>query len=164
MENGQNLSVDNSRIKILVVDDHPNTADMLARALSHLGSHVQVFSATSAREALQHVENGAMDILITDMVMPRMTGLELIEKMNSTPSMRPAVSFVMTAYELPGLTVTARRLKVKEVITKPVSPERICQLILLTMDELRQSKLVRTASVVQKTTCVELSSENKTRP
>lgn len=138
------LPVDNTPVKILVVDDHPNTATMLARAISQLGPQVKVVSATNGVDALKHVSEEAADIVITDMVMPEMTGLELIERLNNNPSGKPTFSFLITAYDVPGLTVSARRLKVKEVIVKPVPPERICQIITQAMHEMSHAKPVPT--------------------
>jgi signal transduction histidine kinase/CheY-like chemotaxis protein len=138
-------------VKILVVDDHPNTATMLARAISQLGPSVEVSSAQGGTEALKHVKDGAVDILITDMIMPEMTGLELIEKFQNHPSGRPTFSFLMTAYDVPGLKVTARRLKVKEVISKPVPPERMCQIITQAMEELHHARPARQETSQQKT-------------
>jgi signal transduction histidine kinase/DNA-binding response OmpR family regulator len=129
-------------IKILVVDDHPSTARTLARAISQLGPRVEVFSATSGQEALEQANNGAVDILITDMIMPGMTGLELIEQLQNHPTGRPTFCFLITAYEVPGLIVTAHRLKVREVIIKPVHPKRICKIILQAMDEMDHAKPV----------------------
>ena len=129
-------------VKILVVDDHPNTATTLARGIAQLGKRVEVHSATSARQALEHVNQGAIDILITDMIMPEMTGLELIEKLQNHPAGRPTFSYLVTAYDVPGLKVSARRLKVKDVIIKPVHPERICQIILQAMDEMNHAQPV----------------------
>jgi signal transduction histidine kinase/DNA-binding response OmpR family regulator len=126
-------------IKILVVDDHPNTASTLARALSQLGPNVDVRSATNGHEALEQVNDGAVDILLTDMIMPEMTGLELIEKLHGHPAGRPAVSFLMTAYDVPGLKVTAQRLKVKEVVIKPVHPERVRELVTKAINEIGQA-------------------------
>ena len=149
MENGQNLSIADSQVKILVVDDHPNTADMLARVLSRLGSHVDVISATSGHEALQHVENSAVDILITDLMMPEMSGLELIEKLNEEPSQQPTISFLITAHDMAEFMDTAERLNVKQVITKPIHPESICEIVSQAMDELEQSKVDNTEAGLQ---------------
>lgn len=129
---------DNSRFKVLVVDDHPNAANMLARAISRIGSHVEGIPATSGHEALQHFESNPVDILITDMMMPEMTGVELIEILNDQPSISPAVSFLLTAHDSTGLREIAQRLSVRQVISKPVNPERICQLISQTINELEQ--------------------------
>ncbi len=129
-------------VKILVVDDHPNTATMLSRGIAQLGNRVEVTSATSGQQALEHLDQGAVDILITDMIMPEMTGLELIEKLQNHPAGRPTFSYLITAYDVPGLKVTARRLKVKDVIIKPVHPERICQIVLQAMEEMDQARPV----------------------
>ncbi len=74
-----------SPIHVLVVDDHPNTALTLARAVTQMGPHVKVISATSGREALERVRDHPVDILVTDMIMPEMNGLELIEKLQVHP-------------------------------------------------------------------------------
>ena len=65
-------------VRILVVDDHPNTATTLARALAQLGPTIDVVSAVSGTDALEKVKDKGVDILFTDMIMPEMTGLELI--------------------------------------------------------------------------------------
>lgn len=145
------LSSNELPVKVLVVDDHPNTAVMMARALAQLGPQVKVVSATSGREALAQVQEGAADILITDMIMPEMTGLELIEQLHNHPSGRPTYSFLMTAYDVPGLKITARRLKVKEVIVKPIHPERICRIVREAVAEIHQSKPSTKEPVSQKT-------------
>ena len=146
----QDIHTSHSPIKILVVDDHPNTATTLARALSQLGPQVDVRSATSGYAALEQVKDCAADILLTDMIMPEMTGLELIEKLYNHPAGRPAFSFLMTAYDVPGLKVTAQRLKVKEVIIKPVPPERICQIVAKAMEELGKTVPAKKEAVTMK--------------
>jgi signal transduction histidine kinase/DNA-binding response OmpR family regulator len=136
--------------KILIVDDHPNTAAMMARALHQISNKVEVISATSGKEALTRVQEGAPDIVVTDMIMPEMTGLELIEQLHNHPAGRPTFTFLMTAYDVPGLKVTARRLQIKDVLVKPVSPERICQIINQAIDEMGQAKPTRPSTASQK--------------
>ncbi len=134
------LSPNDPPVRILVVDDHAGTANTLARAIAQLGPRVEVIPAISGQEALERVKFAAADILITDMIMPEMTGLELIEKLQNHPAGRPTFCFLITAYEVPGLKVTARHLNVKEVFTKPVSPERVCQIIAQTIEKMSQAK------------------------
>lgn len=152
MGNGQNLFIADSRVKVLVVDDHPNTANMLARAISHLGSHMDVFSATNGLEALEHAANGAADILITDMMMPEMTGLELIEKLNDEPFTPPAFSYLVTAYDSEEFVEAAERLNVKKIIAKPVHPESICEIVTQAMDEMKKSGSHKQESSREKST------------
>ena len=117
------------KARILVVDDHPGTAATLARALSQLGTNVDVISATNGMDALQKVEDSSVDVLITDLMMPKMNGLELIERLQSHPAGRPTYTILITAYDVPGLKETARRLKVSETLVKPVRPEQICRVV-----------------------------------
>lgn len=132
-------SPSNEQVRILIVDDHPSTATTLARALTQLGPSVDVVSATNGLEALEKVRSKGVDILITDMIMPEMTGLELIEKLQNHPGGRPAHTYLITAYDVPGLKVTAQRLKVDEVLIKPVRPERIYQIVARNMEDMKQS-------------------------
>ena len=126
-------------VRILIVDDHPNTATTLARALAQIGPVVDVVSAVSGMDALEKVKDKGVDILFTDMIMPEMTGLELIEKMQNHPGGRPSYSYLITAYDVPGLKVSAQRLKVNDVIIKPVRPEKIFQIASGAIREMRQA-------------------------
>ncbi|HSK88089.1 MAG TPA: response regulator, partial [Anaerolineales bacterium] len=133
-----------------MVDDHFGTATTLARAIAQLGPRIEVIPATSGHEALERVKHAAADILITDMIMPEMTGLELIEKLQNHPAGRPTFTFLITAYEVPGLKVTANRLNVKEIFTKPVSPERICQTVMQSMEKITRARPSQTESIYHK--------------
>ena len=123
-----------------MVDDHLGTATTLARAISQIGSGLEVIPATSGQEALERVKFAAADILITDMIMPEMTGLQLIEKLQNNPAGRPTFCFVITAYDVPGLRLTARHLNVTDVFAKPINPERICKIIVQTIEKINQAK------------------------
>jgi CheY-like chemotaxis protein len=123
-------------VKILVVDDYPNSAALLARSLSRLDPRLEVVPATSARQALECVQNGAVDILITDMDMPEITGLELIEKLQEHPAGRRIISFLFTASHTQELKAKARELNVREIFHKPVHPERIGEVIRSALEEI----------------------------
>jgi len=92
-----------TQARILIVDDHPGTAKTLGRAISQLGSGVQVISAVGGKDALELVKDLPVDMLITDMMMPDMSGLELIEKLRQHPGGRPSYNILITAYDVPGL-------------------------------------------------------------
>ncbi len=127
--------------RVLIVDDHPNTALTLSRAISQLGPNLEVISATNGKTALERVKDGAVDLLITDMMMPEINGLELIEKLKSHPGGRPSYTILITAYDVPGLRESARRLKVDETIIKPVRPERVCQLVSQALENMGNQNL-----------------------
>ena len=127
-----------ARVRVLIVDDHPNMAMTLARAITQSAPGIEVISATSGEMALERLRDAAVDLVITDMMMPNMNGLELIERLQSHPGGRPAYTILMTAYDVPGLKETARRLKVNETILKPFRPERICQIVGKLVDDMRR--------------------------
>ncbi len=116
-------------VRILIVDDHPNMATTMARAMAQLGPEIEILTAESGEQALELVKDKAVDLLITDMVMPGINGLELIEKMQAHPAGRPAYTALVTAFDVPGLKESARRLKVNDVLNKPIRPERLSQII-----------------------------------
>src|SRR5271157_389808 len=131
----------NASVRILIVDDHPTTATTMARALSKLGSGIEILTAENGELALELVRDRTVDLLITDMVMPGINGLELIEKLQSHPGGRPVYIALVTAYDVPGLKESARRLKVNEIITKPIRPERICQIIAKAIEDLKHASM-----------------------
>lgn len=119
-----------SQARILVVDDNPGATATLARAISRLGPHFEVISATDGSMALEQINGKAVDLVITDMMMPGMNGLELIEKLRQVePGGSSTYAILITAYDVLGLKESARRLKVNEMLIKPVRPERICQIV-----------------------------------
>jgi two-component system, cell cycle response regulator len=63
-------------LEILVVDDEQSITDFLTEALVHLGHKVQ--TASDGMEAIEKVQEGNFAIVITDMIMPKMDGMELI--------------------------------------------------------------------------------------
>jgi signal transduction histidine kinase/DNA-binding response OmpR family regulator len=141
MNNATSSGSPEALVGVLVVDDHPNTARTYARAISQLGGGINVISATSGKQALEYARDNTIDVLITDMMMPDMNGLELIERLQAHPAGRSLHTILITAYDVPGLRETARRLKVKETIIKPVPTERICRIVSNVIDNLKQAKI-----------------------
>ena len=68
---------------ILVVDDNPDKLHLLETALSLAGYHVR--TATDGDEALSAIESYQPDLVITDVMMPRMNGYELAQQIRSNP-------------------------------------------------------------------------------
>ncbi len=133
-------------VRILIVDDHPNTATMLARVLSKFDSPVDVITASSGEDALTKIGDRIVDILITDFMMPGMNGLELIEKLKG--EQKPAHTILITAYDTPGLSFTARRLNVQDYLVKPVQPEKIRGIVARVLQELKPVRKQRTFNIL----------------
>jgi len=128
--------------KVLVVDDHPGTAKTLARAIAQVSPLIEVIPVTSGSEALRQVMTHTIDILITDVNMPGMSGLDLVKRLQNHSLGQPTYCFLMTASETPELIVASKLLRVSEVFFKPCRPERICQAVAKAIETLGQTKPV----------------------
>jgi len=137
--------------RVLIVDDHPGMAATLARALSQLGPGIEVLAASGGKEALEQVKDQSVDLLITDMMMPDMTGMELIDKFRTHPAGRPYFTILMTAYDVPGLKESARRLRVNETLIKPFPPERLRQIVHTALEELAHARPTQPAVETRQT-------------
>lgn len=84
-----------TRSNILVVDDNPDKLMLLEAALRLAGYHVN--TATDGEEALAVVASFTPDLIITDVMMPRMNGYELAEKIRSNPRTRFIPVIMQTA-------------------------------------------------------------------
>jgi CheY-like chemotaxis protein len=103
-------------ISILVVDDNPAMADSLSDILVAKG--FTVHAAASGVEALEILQKQPVDILLTDVKMPNMNGLELYRETRKTyPNL---ITIFMTAYAADELIQQGMAEGVKVVLTKPV--------------------------------------------
>lgn len=128
-------SSDHNLARILIVDDHPNTAAMLARVLGKFDTPVEVLTACSAEDALDLIGDNLIDVLITDFMMSGMNGLDLIEKLKGEK--QPSHTILITAYDTPGLRISSKQLKVNDYLVKPVQPEKIREIVGRVLAEIR---------------------------
>jgi len=116
--------------RVLIVDDHPNTAEMLARTLTrYLNFELDVVFANSAEEALNLDKEKPADIVITDVMMPKVSGLELTEKIRARHTEHDTIFLLMSAYNTPELHETAKAMNVRKVLVKPIPPDAICDIM-----------------------------------
>ncbi|MEA1899170.1 MAG: sigma-54 dependent transcriptional regulator [Thermodesulfobacteriota bacterium] len=104
---------------ILVVDDEPDMRIALTHALSHSGYSVE--SASSGLEALEKFEADEFSLIITDVKMPGMSGIEVLGKVKK---MSPKIPVIMiTAYGTINDAVEAMQQGASDYILKPFSTE-----------------------------------------
>src|SRR3990170_4113088 len=104
-------------MKILVVDDEALVRDIIRKGLSQMGG-INVEVAQSGFEAIDKIEKGVFDLVLTDLKMPGMDGIELLKTIKGT---RPEVMVIMmTAYGSIETAVEAMRIGANDYITKPI--------------------------------------------
>jgi two-component system NarL family response regulator len=84
-------------IRILVVDDHPVVRAGLASMLSTIAGLAVCGAASSGEEALELIDAEQPDVLLLDLRMPGMTGIELLKAIRALPF--PPRALVLTSYE-----------------------------------------------------------------
>jgi len=104
-------------MKILAVDDEASIRDILKKGLSQMGGF-SVEVAQNGREAIEKIENDVFDLVLTDMKMPEMDGLELLKTIKGTwPDM---MVIMITAYGSIDAAVEAMKMGANDYITKPI--------------------------------------------
>jgi DNA-binding NtrC family response regulator len=105
-----------SILSILVVDDNPSMAKTLADILDVKG--FAVHTAYSGAQALEILQDDPVDVLLTDVKMPDMNGVELYLETKKT---HPALTTIlMTAYAADDIIQQGMAEGIKAVLTKPV--------------------------------------------
>jgi DNA-binding NtrC family response regulator len=103
---------------ILIVDDEERILFVLERALAKLGDDLGVETATTAEEALHKAGQRSYDLVISDLIMPDMDGIELTERIRELRS--EAAVVWMTAYGCRSFKEDAERLDVHCCVEKPL--------------------------------------------
>jgi len=103
--------------RILVVDDEPKVAFFLQASLESLEHNYQVVCAETGETALDEMNRTPFDVVITDLRMPGMNGLELMQRVReSYPQTR---TILITAYGSDEVEAETRRLSAYRYLTKP---------------------------------------------
>jgi len=104
--------------RVLVVDDSLSVRKFVGLMLERAGLEVRL--AADGHEALRLLAEGASDLVITDLEMPRVNGFELITDLRRRPETRDLPVIVLTTRAGEKHLVLARTLGVEHYVTKPV--------------------------------------------
>ncbi|MCO6047363.1 sigma-54 dependent transcriptional regulator [Aeoliella sp. ICT_H6.2] len=115
------MSSGKSSSRILVVDDHPRSRESVAAALR--ASDYEVHAAASAVEGLAYLRSHACDVVITDLQMPGMDGLEFIREIARLGL--PTEVLMITAHASIATAVEAMRYGAFDYLEKPFDIERL---------------------------------------
>lgn len=112
-------------LRILVVDDSSMTRKMIASVLAREGYEVD--SVGNGLEALERVLQGTYSLVITDINMPQMDGVEFLTRVRSEPQLRNLPIIVLSSNTSPADVERATRAGADLYLTKPTPPEKIVE-------------------------------------
>jgi diguanylate cyclase (GGDEF)-like protein/PAS domain S-box-containing protein len=104
--------------RILIVDDNELNRDMLARRLERKGYEIAL--ADGARELMQRISEGSIDIVLLDIEMPEISGLEALKTIRQTYSQIELPVIMVTAKNQSEDIVKALDLGANDYVTKPI--------------------------------------------
>ena len=103
---------------ILIVDDEPFNVDLLEQQLEEQG--YQTCAASNGEEAFERLEADQPDLVLLDWMMPGMDGLQVLEKMRSTPQWRTIPVIMLTARTTTEDKVAGLDAGADDYVTKPI--------------------------------------------
>ena len=125
--------------KILAVDDSSSVLNLLEAILKEEGYVVD--SALDGLQAMECIENEAYNMVLTDLMMPGMGGMELLERVKKLDENIPII--ILTAYGSIETAIEAMKVGAYDYIAKPFSPDELVLKVgrLLQEEELKSENL-----------------------
>lgn len=113
--------------KILIVDDEEDIVNLIRMILEDAG--YSVASVTDGREALRRIEKDQYDLILLDIMMPFLSGWEVLEAMRSNVETRNTPVALLTARASPREDNSAHPTDYCDYITKPFEPDDLLRRI-----------------------------------
>ncbi len=120
--------VTSSRKRVLIVDDEPQIGKIFGIKLTLSG--YDVLSTTSGAEAIELVRTQKFDVMLLDILMPDVTGLDVLDEVR-TFSQIPIVVFTAR----PDIAEVAKRFGANDFIAKPLLPEALVEKIRIVLGD-----------------------------
>jgi len=122
--------------KVLLVDDDPDLQDILQICLKQWGFEVAV--ASDGNEGAQLAGSYRPDIVLSDVMMPDTSGIELLKSLQADDSSRPVI--LMTGYSTVDMAVEAMKDGARDFLTKPLDYPKLKSILEATQKELKSLK------------------------
>ena len=114
--------------KVMIVDDDENFLKIAKLNLEGIGKY-SVVTLSSAKEIILEVHKFEPDIILLDLIMPSMGGLEVCEALNSDPVGSKTPIIIISALEKAEDKLKAYRLGVVDYLTKPIEIRKMISMI-----------------------------------
>lgn len=105
--------------RILIADDNPQGVELLEAYLAEMGGDVQV--ATDGDETLRKAQTWSPDLILLDIMMPKISGFEVCKRLKSNPATRDIVILMITALDQPSDIDRAVEAGTNDFLTKPIN-------------------------------------------
>jgi DNA-binding response OmpR family regulator len=115
--------MEKTRGRILIVDDDPHAIEILTRMLGREG--YTCASASSGAAALDSLRTQPTDVILLDVMMPQMDGLQVCERLRKDDALREIPVILLTAKDDMETRARGMALGVSEYLTKPINKREL---------------------------------------
>lgn len=126
-----------NRINVYIVDDNEDLTKLLADALAQFGDIHVAGVSNSGHEAILRIQQCKADVVLLDIIMPRMDGLQVLSRIKSSMAKCPAV-VMLTAIGGEAILARARKLGADDILIKPADVDTIAYTIRAVYERNRQ--------------------------
>ncbi len=111
------MQINENTFRILVVDDEPEIHAVLGKLLSREGFEVD--SAYSADEAYQSIDSAKPDLMILDIMMPKVSGIEVCNKVKADPATNDILILIVSARDAQADRIDGLKHGADDYVSKP---------------------------------------------
>lgn len=109
--------------RLLIADDDPQSVELLEAYLSDSGYETQ--SAADGAETLAKVQNWKPDLILLDIMMPKISGFEVCKRLRADPATRATAIIMITALDQPSDIDRAVDAGTNHFVTKPINKNEL---------------------------------------
>lgn len=113
--------------RLLLIDDDEALRGVLAKSLHYAGH--QVLQAGDGQQGLDLVETVAVDLVITDLIMPVQEGVETIVRLRRSHAHVPIIAISGGSTNAPLYLEIANKIGAKRILPKPFTPQELVEMI-----------------------------------
>lgn len=122
------MAATNKQQTVLVVDDNAQNLELLEIYMESI-PEVRVITAANGLEALEQVARESPDLILLDIMMPKMSGFEVCKRIKSNPATRDIIVVMVTALNETGDIERAAECGTDDYLTKPIDKTALQDLV-----------------------------------
>jgi DNA-binding response OmpR family regulator len=134
--------------RVLIADDNPQGVELLEAYL--VGCDYEIRTAADGEETLQQVRDWKPDLILLDIMMPKLSGFEVCKRVRKDPSTRTMAILMITALDQPSDIEKAVEAGTDDFVTKPINKsELLLRVRSLLRSRLNQLELDRALAYIE---------------
>jgi len=128
------VSPEEQQLRFLVVDDNEDIRDVFCRLIERAGHHAS--TAGDGHEAVETLQGEGFDVMLLDLTMPRMNGVDVVRWLREYPDVAPAMRIVVISAWAGEHRAVLQELGIDTVMQKPLRIQQLTDLIEETLHDL----------------------------